>query len=155
MTDRPSLAIYALEVADVVATRAACTRRQVGAVVLDPNGRIAGTGYNGTPAGAPHCTDGGCPRGKFTHDQIPGGLGNTGHDVACIARHAEDNATSWALKWGAPIDPAASLVAITCAPCPECAALLTDQGWGTVIWSAADGTLESLSDGTLERWLRP
>lgn len=131
---------YALALADVVALRAACTRRQVGAVVLDADGRVAGTGYNGTPAGQPHCTDGGCPRGAFTHDQVPGLLGNTGHPVPCIARHAEDNATDWALTVAA-VDPRTSLVAITCQPCPPCDRLLRDQQWGTVVYREPGGTI--------------
>lgn len=130
---RLTLVEYALALADVVKLRAACTRRQVGAVVLDHAGRVAGTGYNGTPAGARHCTDGGCPRGTFTHDQVPGLLGNTGHPVPCLARHAEDNATEWALEV-VGVDPTTSLVAITCPPCPPCADLLTAQRWGQVVW---------------------
>ncbi|GAB2732869.1 deoxycytidylate deaminase [Nocardioides pakistanensis] len=136
---RPTRAEYALNLAEVVKTPAACTRRQVACVILDKNKRIAATGYNGTPAGAVHCTDGGCPRGRFTHDDIPPDLGNSGHEVACVARHAEENATEWALEHGA--DPATSLVAITCAPCAECGPMLRAQGWGEVVWPGGGWTL--------------
>lgn len=164
---RPSRLDYALDVADVVATRAACTRRQVGAVTLDPAGLIIGTGYNGAAAGAVHCTDGGCPRGAMTYEQVPGMLGNTGHPVACIALHAEDNATARALELIALrrfarseiTAPADCLVAITCPPCPPCEQLLRDGEWGTVTWRLADrnGTrlpgLGGWGDlGTTGRW---
>lgn len=145
MTERLGRVPYALAVADVVKLRAACTRRQVACVILDDAGRIAATGYNGTPAGEVHCTDGGCPRGAFTHDQIPGLLGNHGHDVPCTARHAETNAAEWALEHGT--DPATALVAITCPPCVDCAADLRYVGWGTVVWRNRDPF-----DGSLGGW---
>ncbi len=73
---RPSWDEYFMQVAFVVATRATCPRRSVGAViVLDK--RILATGYNGAPRGLAHCTEVGC------------------HLVAghCIrALHAEQNA---------------------------------------------------------------
>jgi dCMP deaminase len=128
---------YALALADVVKLRAACTRRQVGAVILDRDGRVGATGYNGTPAGSTHCTDGGCPRGAYGYDQIPGFLGNNGHPVACTALHAEINAAAWALTHD--VDPASSLVAITCPPCPDCERRLRNDHWGAVAVRTVDG----------------
>lgn len=151
MTERLALAPYALQVADVVKLRAACTRRQVGAVILDHAGRIAATGYNGTGAGELHCTDGGCPRGAYDHQQIPGLLGNTGHRIPCVALHAEVNAADWALQL--PIDPTTSLVAITCEPCPPCRRRLEHDAWGTVIWrDGPNVAARSTSPDALARW---
>lgn len=42
-------------VAEVVAKRGTCSRLQVGAII-SRDGRIIATGYNGAPAGIPHCT---------------------------------------------------------------------------------------------------
>lgn len=39
-----------------------CGKRQYFAIVLDSNGHIVGTGYNGGPSGTKHCNEGGCPR---------------------------------------------------------------------------------------------
>lgn len=40
-------------VADLVAMRSDCDRRQVGAAIVDRTQRIIATGYNGPPAGTP------------------------------------------------------------------------------------------------------
>lgn len=57
---------YFLSIADAVAVRADCTRRSVGAVVVDARTKhIISTGYNGAPPGQPGClSDGACPRGR-------------------------------------------------------------------------------------------
>lgn len=65
-----------------------CAKRQYFAVVLDRNGRVASTGYNGAPPGVRHCVDGGCPR--FEEGSAPG----SSYDN-CIALHAEENALLW------------------------------------------------------------
>ena len=33
----------------------ACPSRKLGAIIVDPNHKIRGIGYNGPPAGSPHC----------------------------------------------------------------------------------------------------
>lgn len=129
--DRMSRDEYGLALVEVVKQRAACTRRQVGAVILDRDGRIAATGYNGTPAGWTHCTDGGCPRGAFGYDQIGPLLGNSGHEVPCIARHAERNAIVWALEHDVHL-PTSTLYT-SCEPCPDCLRLIGGIGLGRVV----------------------
>lgn len=62
-----------------------CAKRQYFAFVLSPEGRVVGTGYNGSPPGVPHCTDGFCPR---MQEGSPAG---SSYDN-CIAVHAEANA---------------------------------------------------------------
>jgi dCMP deaminase len=75
---------YFLELARTTATRATCSRRKHGAVIVKDR-RIVATGYNGGPSGYPHCEDGGCPRATSDAEQ--------GHDYErCIAIHAEANA---------------------------------------------------------------
>ena len=54
---RPSWDDYFMEIAYVVAKRATCDRKLVGAVIVDDRHRIVSTGYNGSPAGMPHCSD--------------------------------------------------------------------------------------------------
>lgn len=86
--ERPGWDEYFLRIAYDVATRADCTRRQIGAVLVKGN-RIFAAGYNGAPSGDPGClTDGACPRGnsdvphQSSYDTGPG---------SCIALHAEQN----------------------------------------------------------------
>lgn len=86
---RPSVERWGVGMAEAASTRAECTRRKVGAIVLDEGGRIVGAGYNGAPAGKPSCLDGACPR-AFSN-VAPGSSYDTGAG-SCIAIHAEANA---------------------------------------------------------------
>ncbi len=52
---RPTWNQYFIDIAEVVATRSPCSRLHVGAVIVNPRNHIVGTGYNGPPAGEPHC----------------------------------------------------------------------------------------------------
>ena len=66
MSDRPSWDQYFMTITRQVAERSTCTRAKVGAVIVrDKN--ILATGYNGSPAGLPHCLDVGCLVYRSTH----------------------------------------------------------------------------------------
>lgn len=65
-----------------------CAKRQYMAIILDTNKRVVGMGYNGSPPGMPHCTDGACPR--MQEGSEPG----SNYDN-CISVHAEQNALQW------------------------------------------------------------
>jgi deoxycytidylate deaminase len=41
-----------------------CTRRKVGALIVGPDKRFWGMGYNGSYPGGPSCLEGACPRGR-------------------------------------------------------------------------------------------
>ena len=56
---RPSKRDMFMGIANVVAQRGTCPRRQVGAVLVRDDTVVA-TGYNGSQAGQPHCDDVGC-----------------------------------------------------------------------------------------------
>src|ERR1700722_8627922 len=65
MDPRISFEQWAFGVAEAVSRRADCTRRQVGAVILDPDHRLVAAGYNGAPPGALGCLSAGaCPLGR-------------------------------------------------------------------------------------------
>lgn len=53
---RPDWNEYFLDVAEAISKRATCPRKSVGAVIVD-NNVIWASGYNGSPAGLPHCVD--------------------------------------------------------------------------------------------------
>lgn len=80
--------------ANTVRSRADCTGRHVGAVIIRDD-RIISTGYNGTPIGSPNCTEGGCYRCSHRDDFAPG----KGYDL-CVCVHAEQNAILAAARFG-------------------------------------------------------
>ena len=87
---------YFLKICRVVAERSTCTRARVGAVVVRDR-LILTTGYNGSPAGHPHCTEVGCLVVKSLN---PEGQ----EEENCIRTiHAEINAIAQAAKNGVTI----------------------------------------------------
>jgi len=82
---RPTKDEYFMGIARAVAERSTCVRRKVGAVIVDSDGRVISTGYNGSPAGMKHCLDIGCIRNA---QNIPSGT----QQQICRAVHAEQNA---------------------------------------------------------------
>jgi dCMP deaminase len=108
---RPSRDFINLEVAKLVASRTTCHRRAVGAVAVDSDGYILGTGYNGQYAGSKHCKEGNFCSGAFS-------ASGTNID-GCSAIHAEQNLL---LHSGDPRQ--IHTVYVTTAPCPSCCKLL-------------------------------
>lgn len=113
---RPTWDEYFMTMAHFVATRATCTRRQVGAVIVREK-RILTTGYNGSPPGLPHCTDVGC----WIVD---------GHCVRTI--HAEQNAIVQAALHG--VSTKGATLYVTAAPCVTCAKLIIAAGIERVVY---------------------
>lgn len=58
MMSRPDKDAYYLNIAEAVAKRSTCIRRQYGAVIVQ-NDDVVATGYNGSPRGAVNCCDAG------------------------------------------------------------------------------------------------
>lgn len=84
MNPRPSKHSVFMRIAFEKARRATCPRRQVGCVIVDVHGNIAGTGYNGVPRKFPHCGD----SDSLCQGDLPSGVGRE----KCQAVHAEINA---------------------------------------------------------------
>ena len=119
MSERPSWHQYFLTITRQVAERSTCTRAKVGAVIVrDKN--ILATGYNGAPAGLPHCTELGCL--VYTSRTPTGEL-----EENCFRTiHAEINAIAQAAKNGASIRDAE--IYITHTPCIHCLKVLINTG---------------------------
>lgn len=119
---------WGLAIASAVATRADCSRRQVGAVVMTHDRRAASEGYNGAPPKAPGClTAGACPRAQS--GVAPGSSYDTGAG-ACIALHAEQNAllrASWEDMMGATLY-------VTDEPCDGCWRMIRGTPLRAVVW---------------------
>jgi len=116
---RPSIDEYYLSMLPLVASRATCPRRQVGAILVDVNGKLVSTGYNGPPSGLPHCVDTPCP----------GAADQSGDTTRCIAIHAEVNALSQARA--SRRSPHTLYCSTT--PCFECAKMLITEGIQRVV----------------------
>lgn len=83
VTGRPDRDEWHLRGADWLAEMGDCTRSKVGALIVGPDKRIWGMGYNGSYPGGPSCLAGACPRGLHAEDA------NTRWVTACqrSARH--------------------------------------------------------------------
>jgi dCMP deaminase len=122
---RPSWDEWGLLIAKAVSARADCTRRQVGAVILDANHRVVATGYNGAPPGATGCLEGGCPRGRRSYEDVPA---FTDYDN-CISNHAEVNALLYADRSKAE----GGTLYVTDAPCFGCSKVIANSGIDRVV----------------------
>ena len=125
MSERPSWDQYFMLITRQVADRSTCNRAKVGAVIVrDKN--ILATGYNGAPAGLPHCIDVGC---MIYESRTPSG------DIEenCFRTiHAEINAIAQAAKNGAWIRDAH--IYITHTPCIHCFKVLINTGIKRVLY---------------------
>lgn len=116
-----------MQITDLVATRATCLRRKVGAILVKDR-RILATGYNGPPKGVPHCDElDGCLRETL---DIPSGE----RMELSRAVHAEQNAIIQAAKMGTTIDGATLYV--TNHPCFICAKMLINAGVSKIVYKA-------------------
>lgn len=122
---RPSWDEYFLNIADLVATRSTCLRRNVGAVAVKSK-QILATGYNGAPSGITHCNETGCIRMQMN---VPSG---ERHEL-CRALHAEQNAFLQAARHGVNLDGAT--LYITTQPCSICAKMIINAGIKKVVYS--------------------
>lgn len=122
---RPTWDQFGLGLAKAVSVRGDCSRRQVGAVILDEEHRISGGGYNGTYPGNIGCLDGGCPRAASNVE--PGSSYDTGPGL-CIASHAESNAVMYTDR------DRRHTIYITDAPCLGCEKLLRNSGLVRAVW---------------------
>ena len=114
---RPSWDDYFLQIAFTVAQRSTCDRAHVGCALVRDR-RILTTGYNGAPAGLPHCDD-------------VGHLLVDGHCVRTL--HAEQNALIQAALHGVGTEGATAYV--THQPCLTCAKMLINAGIRRVVYA--------------------
>jgi len=107
-----------MSIARLVSGRATCLRRKVGAVIVKDR-RILATGYNGAPAGLPHCSETGCVRERL---RVPSG---ERHEL-CRGIHAEQNGIIQSANHGTVI--AGSTIYTTHHPCSVCAKMIINAG---------------------------
>jgi dCMP deaminase len=137
--DRPSWNDYFMGIADLVAGRATCIRRKVGAVLVKDR-RILCSGYNGAPAGLPHCGETGCLRRQLN---VPSGVK---HEL-CRGVHAEQNVIIQAAYHGVAV--AGATLYCTNQPCSICAKMLINAGINEIYFR--DGYDDPLSLDMFDR----
>lgn len=131
---------WGLRLAEVTALRGTCLRRQVGCVLVDIDGHVLATGYNGVPKGEPHCNDvtwhdpsmsGGLEFVQFRHlNACPGAHKPSGTGLTeCEAVHAEMNAISQCRDVRL-----VNTVYVTASPCADCVKALMNTGAKRVVF---------------------
>ena len=116
---------YFMNITYLVSGRSTCLRRRVGAVLVK-NKRILATGYNGAPAGVPHCLEVGCLREQVG---IPSGQR---HEI-CRGLHAEQNVIIQAAVHGINISGAE--LYCTTHPCVLCSKMLINCGVRHILYA--------------------
>ena len=122
--ERPTWDNYFMDITCLVAKRATCLRRAVGAIIVKDR-RVLATGYNGVPSGITHCDVTGCLREQL---KVPSG---ERHEL-CRGLHAEQNAIIQAARHGVNIEGAT--VYCTDSPCIICSKMLINAGVRGVVF---------------------
>lgn len=105
-----------MDIARMVATRATCDRKHVGAVVVWGHNIVA-TGYNGSLPDQPHC-------------DVVGHMMEDGHCVRTM--HAEANAIAQAAKHGPSVG--GGTIYVTASPCWPCFKLIVSAGIKRIVF---------------------
>jgi len=113
---------YFMNIAEDVAKRSTCLRRQIGTVIVNEHKEIVATGYNGNPRGMKHCDEIGCIRDK---ENIPSGV----KAEMCTAVHAEQNALIQAGK-----EARGATMYTLVQPCTTCAKMIVNSGIKRVVY---------------------
>jgi dCMP deaminase len=126
---RPSRDAYFIAMVALVATRATCIRRKVGCILVNEQGHVLATGYNGVCAGAVHCIDKPCaganqPSGQGLH--------------LCEAIHAEQNALIQCRNINE-----IHTAYVTSSPCISCMRLLANTSVTRIVFSERYPHVES------------
>jgi dCMP deaminase len=122
---RPSLEDTFMSLAKVWSMRSTCSSRaMVGAVLVNQNGQVIASGYNGSPHGVPHCDADGCI------------LDSDGHCTRAI--HAEENVILQCAMTG--VSTVGCTLYTTHSPCIRCAMRLLQAGVAKVGYLQAYGS---------------
>lgn len=121
---------YFMDIAFMVSTRSQCSRRHVGAVLVQGK-KLLGTAYNGAPMGVPDCSEAGCMIAEDYELVSSNGKEEMVKKQRCIRTiHAEQNL----LLFTDRIDREGSTVYVTDEPCWTCANMLANSGITEVVF---------------------
>lgn len=137
-----------LQIAYLVSQESKCVSWKVGAVI-EKNGRIIATGYNGSPAGGKNCCDHAEEKGWIGSSSISTGLNNsyTINRIGLLKSHREEH-SAWAAKHEIHAELNAIIFAarngisieggtmyVTLSPCPDCAKAIAQSGIKTLVYA--------------------
>lgn len=121
---------YFMDIAYMASSRSQCSRRQVGAVLVQGK-KLLGTAYNGAPMGVPDCLEAGCMLVEEYEIKQLDGKEEVIKKQRCIRTiHAEQNL----LLFTEPHDREKSTVYVTDQPCWTCANMLANSGVSEIVF---------------------
>ncbi len=121
---------YFMDIAYMVSTRSLCSRRHVGAVLVQGK-KLLGTAYNGAPMGVPDCSEAGCMIAEQYEVELVDGKETMVKKERCIRTiHAEQNL----LLFTDRADREGSSVYVTDQPCWTCANMLANSGVREIVF---------------------
>lgn len=124
MVHRKDWDTYFMDIAYMVSTRSQCSRRRVGAVLVQGK-KLMGTAYNGAPMGAPDCSEAGCMLITEYEPVMVDGEEDLQRKERCVRTiHAEQNLVLFTDQR----DREGSVVYVTDEPCWSCANMLANSG---------------------------
>lgn len=124
---------YFMDIAYMASTRSQCSRRHVGAVLVQGK-KLLGTAYNGAPMGAPDCSEAGCMLTEEYELSQVNGAQEVVKKQRCIRTiHAEQNL----LLFTDRTDRESSIVYVTDEPCWTCANMLANSGIVEIVYHRA------------------
>lgn len=143
--------------AQIIAERSTCSRASVG-VVIAQDARVVSQGYNGAPAGMPHCDHTCDCASQFAtasmHNLTTIHSPGCAKTSACTAAvHAEANAIAFAAKHG--VATGGAHLFTTLAPCLPCSQLIINAGIVRVVYFVAyreRAGISLLASANIEVW---
>jgi dCMP deaminase len=130
MTARKDWDTYFLDMAYMASTRSQCSRRHVGAVLVQGK-KLLGAAYNGAPMGVPDCSEAGCMLVEEYELVKVGQKEEVVKKQRCIRTiHAEQNL----LLFTDRKDREGSVVYVTDQPCWTCANMLANSGIVEIVY---------------------
>ena len=123
-----------LSMANVLANRGTCARKQVGCILVNKVGYIIGSGYNGNARGLDHCIDHPCAGAAHSS-----GSGTSLY--LCEAIHAEQNA----LLQCADVQEIDTCY-VTYSPCIQCVKLLMQTSCRHIVFNEPSSHAEKASE---------
>ena len=139
---RPGWDTYFIRLAEMAATRSSCVQYKQGVIIVN-NKKVVATGYNGTPAHMPNCSENGC------------NSCNKLDDSQCLCIHAEINSL---IEAGRCRTIGAQLYT-THFPCVNCTRSIIQSEIARVIYSRPESWCEDsnalLRNAGIEVLLKP